>query len=164
MRGGLLDHMQDDPADVRDLPGVLRVVVKAEPARGRGQRGDGEDVVRSPALVAVPGDEVGARPVAGEGGLGIVGAFFLIPASPAGGSSMTPVVTCWSQRCSTPPRCAGIPATVQPEDTTGVCQASAGSPSTIFSTESRRYCRKPSRRAKKPVREAMVEIFPPNWN
>jgi hypothetical protein len=36
--GGLLDHVQDDPADVRDLLGVLRVLVKAEPARGRGPR------------------------------------------------------------------------------------------------------------------------------
>src|ERR1039457_7735494 len=66
------------------------------------------------------------------------------PASPpTSGSSMTPVVTCWSQWCSTPPRCQSIPATVQPEDTTGLCQASSGSPSTIFSTESRWYCRKP---------------------
>ena len=56
---------------------------------------------------------------------------------------MTPVVTCWSQWCSTPPRCQSIPATVQPDGTTGVCQASSGSPSTIFSTESRWYCRKP---------------------
>src|ERR1700722_20783721 len=78
VRGGLLDHMQDDPADVRDLPGVLRVMVKVEPARGRGQRGDGEDLVGSPALVAVVGDEVGAGPVAGEGGLGIIGAFFFL--------------------------------------------------------------------------------------
>ena len=144
MHGGLLDHVQDDPADVRDLLGVLRVRVKAEPARGRGQRGDGEDLVGSPALAAVAGDEVGAGPGAGEGGLGIVCAVFLLPASPAAaGSSMTPVVTCWSQWCSTPPRCQSIPATVQPEATTGVCQDSSGSPWTIFSTESRWYCRKP---------------------
>src|ERR1700722_20880847 len=78
VRGGLLDHMQDDPADVRDLPGVLGVLVKVEPARGRGQRGDGEDLVGSPALVAVAGDEVGAGPGAGEGGLGIVRAVFLV--------------------------------------------------------------------------------------
>ena len=123
--------------------GVRHLAPKVEPARGRGQRGDGEDLVRSPALVAVVGDEVGAGPVAGEGGLGIVGAFFLVSASPAAdGSSMMPVVTRWSQWCSTPPRCASIPATVQPEATTGVCQASSGSPSTIFSTESRWYCRK----------------------
>lgn len=31
----------------------------------------------------------------------------------------------------------------QPDGTTGVCQASSGSPPTIFSTESRWYCRKP---------------------
>src|SRR5580693_7786711 len=78
VRGSLLDHVQDDPADVRDLLGVLRVMVKAEPARGRGQRGDGEDLVGSPALVAVAGDEVGAGRAAGEGGLGIVRAFFLV--------------------------------------------------------------------------------------
>jgi len=53
--------------------------VKVEPARGCGQRGDGEDLVGPPALVAVVGDEVGAGPVAREGGLGIVRAFFLIP-------------------------------------------------------------------------------------
>src|ERR1039457_950312 len=71
-RGGLLDHVEDDPANVHDLLGVLRVRVKAEPARGRGQRDDGEDLVRSPALVAVVGDEVGAGPAARKGGLGIV--------------------------------------------------------------------------------------------
>jgi hypothetical protein len=78
VRSRLLDHVEDDPADVRDLLGVLRVMVKVEPARGRGQRGDGEDLVGSPALVAVVGDEVGAGPTAGEGGFGIVGAFFLV--------------------------------------------------------------------------------------
>src|ERR1700729_1830440 len=75
VRGGLLDHVQDDPADVRDLPGVLRVMVKAGPGRGRGQGGDPEGLVGSPALAAVASDEVGAGPAAGEGGLGIVGAF-----------------------------------------------------------------------------------------
>src|ERR1700733_11249076 len=80
MRGGLLDHVQDDPADIRDLPDVLRVRVKAEPARSRGQRGDGEDLIGSLALVAVAGDEVSTGPVAREGGLGIVGAFVLVPA------------------------------------------------------------------------------------
>src|SRR5689334_6658833 len=41
VRGGLLDHMQDDPADALDLTGVLRVMMKAEAARCRRQRGDG---------------------------------------------------------------------------------------------------------------------------
>jgi hypothetical protein len=57
MRGGLLDHVQDDPPDVRELPDVLRVMVEVEPARGRGQRGDGGDLVGPPALVAVMSDE-----------------------------------------------------------------------------------------------------------
>src|SRR3984893_170534 len=63
--------------------------------------------------------------------------------SPAGDSPSTPVVTCCSQWCSTQQRCQSVPATVQPDGTTCVCQASAGRPSTIFSTASRWYCRKP---------------------
>jgi hypothetical protein len=70
-------NQQDDPADVGDLLGVLRVKVKLESAWGCGQRGDGEDLVGSPALVPLVGDEVGAGEVASEGGLGIVRAFFV---------------------------------------------------------------------------------------
>src|ERR1039458_1039347 len=33
VRGRLLDHVEDDPADARDLGGVLRVRVEVEPAR-----------------------------------------------------------------------------------------------------------------------------------
>ena len=45
VRGRFLDQVQNDPADARDLGGVLRVRVEVEPAWSRGQRGDGEHFV-----------------------------------------------------------------------------------------------------------------------
>src|SRR5580704_6163856 len=81
VRGRLLDYVQDDPADTRDLGGVLRVRVEVEPARGCRKRSNGENLIGLPAHVAVVGDDVGARPVAREGGVRIV--LFFIPFFPA---------------------------------------------------------------------------------
>ena len=49
-----------------------------------------------------------------------------------------------------------MPATVQPDGTTGFCQASSGNPSTIFSTASRWSCKKPRR-----MRESASALMPP---
>src|ERR1700739_1158436 len=51
---------------------IFRVRVELEPARGRRQWGDGENLIILPAHVAVVGDDVGARQVTGEGGAGEV--------------------------------------------------------------------------------------------
>lgn len=72
MHGGLLDHVQDNPADTGDLGCVHGVGVELQPARGRGQRRDGKDGIRPLALGAIVGDDGCARPVTGEGGVRVV--------------------------------------------------------------------------------------------